>query len=272
MTRPERVRAVDDWLAGLLAEALVGTPRSAGRRGAPPAGPAETGVALVAVGSLGRRELPPHGDLDLVLVHDGRAEVAALADALWYPVWDAKLRLDHSVRTIAEAVAVAGDDVKAGLGLLDARHVAGDPEVTAALRTATLGAWRQHASRLLPQLRDLRRARGRQVGELCFLLEPDLKEAYGGLREGQVLHALAAAQLADEPPADAGAAYTFLLDVRDALHCAAGRAPHLLVRPEPRPGAEAPRPAGDHTPPRPGGPAGPRAGVRAPAARGPAGA
>ncbi len=239
LSRAERVEAIDGWLSGLLADALSGTPRAARRRGAAPAGPVELGVALVAVGSLGRREPPPHGDLDLVLVHDGRPEIAALADALWYPIWDTGLRLDHSVRTIAEAVAVAGDDVKAGFGLLDARHVAGDPEVTAALRAATLGAWRQHASRLLPQLRDLRRARGRQVGELGFLLEPDLKEAYGGLREGQVLRALAAAQLADEPPADAGEAYTFLLDARDALQRATGRASVVLVRQEQRGVAEA---------------------------------
>ncbi len=239
LPRAERVQAFDDWLAGLLAEALAGTPRPSRRRGSSPAEPAQTGVALVAVGSLGRRELPPHGDLDLVLVHDGRPEVAALADALWYPVWDAGVRLDHSVRTVAEAVSVAGDDVKAGLGLLDARHVAGDPDVTAALRTATLGSWRQHAGRLLPQLRDLRRDRSRRVGELGFLLEPDLKEAYGGLREGQVLRALAAAQLADEPPADAGEAYAFLLDVRDALRTSTGRPTDALVRQEQRPVAQA---------------------------------
>ncbi|WP_246080377.1 [protein-PII] uridylyltransferase [Modestobacter altitudinis] len=238
LPRAERVRAVDDWLAGLLADALAGTPRPGRRRSGPPSGPAGAGVALVAVGSLGRRELPPHGDLDLVLVHDGRPEIAALADALWYPIWDAGLRLDHSVRTVAEAVSVAGDDVKAGLGLLDTRHVAGDPEVTAALRTATLGSWRQHAGRLLPQLRDLRRSRSRQLGELGFLLEPDLKESYGGLREGQVLRAVAAAQLADEPPADAGEAYTFLLDVRDALQRSSGRATDALVRQEQRPVAD----------------------------------
>jgi [protein-PII] uridylyltransferase len=239
LPRAERVQAVDDWLGGLLAEALTGTPRPTGRRGGSSAEPAGTGVALVAVGSLGRRELPPHGDLDLVLVHDGRPEIAALADALWYPIWDAGLRLDHSVRTVGEAVSVAGDDVKAGLGLLDARHVAGDAEVTAGLRTATLGSWRQHAGKLLPQLRDLRRGRSRQIGELGFLLEPDLKEAYGGLREGQVLRALAAAQLADEPPAAAGAAYAFLLDVRDALQLHSGRATDALVRQEQRPVAEA---------------------------------
>src|SRR3712207_3411586 len=135
LTRTERVQAVDDWLTGLLTEALAGTPRQSRRRGGPPTDPAGQGVALVAVGSLRRRELPLHGDLDLVLVHDGRPEIGALADALWYPIWDAGVRLDHSVRTIAEAVSVAGDDVKAGLGLLDVRHVAGDREVSAALRT-----------------------------------------------------------------------------------------------------------------------------------------
>ena len=67
----------------------------------------------MAVGSLGRRELPPYGDLDLVLVHDGRPEIAAIADALWYPVWDAGVRLDHSVRTLAEARRTAAEDLRA---------------------------------------------------------------------------------------------------------------------------------------------------------------
>jgi [protein-PII] uridylyltransferase len=196
-------------------------------------------VALVAVGSLGRREPPPHGDLDLVLVHDGRPEVAALADAVWYPIWDAGVRLDHSVRSVAEAVSVASTDVKAGLGLLDARLVAGDPALAATLRASTLASWRQSASRLLPQLRDLRRGRARQLGELAFLIEPDLKEAYGGLREGQVLRAVAAAQLADEPSADVEAAYAFLLDVRDELRRRSGRPSDVLVRQEQRPVAAA---------------------------------
>jgi [protein-PII] uridylyltransferase len=239
MPRAQRVETLDAWLAGLLADAVAGTPPQAARRGgaAPRAG--TDGVALVAVGSLGRREPPPHGDLDLVLVHDGRPEIAALADAVWYPVWDAGLRLDHSVRSVAEAVAVASTDVKAGLGLLDARLVAGDADLAARLRTAALGSWRQSASRLLPQLRDLRRGRARQVGELAFLLEPDLKEAYGGLREGQVLRAVAAAQLADEPSRDTEDAYAFLLDVRDELRRRSGRAGDVLVRQEQRPVAAA---------------------------------
>src|SRR4051794_14643806 len=239
MTRAERVAAVDAWLGDLMADAVAGTPPARRRRGAAPTRTGTEGIALVAVGSLGRGELPPQGDLDLVLVHEGRPEIAAIADALWYPVWDAGLRLDHSVRSVSVAVAVASTDVKAGLGLLDARLVAGDAELAARLRTATLGSWRQAASRLLPQLRDLRRGRARQVGELAFLLEPDLKEAYGGLREGQVLRAVAAAQLAAEPTAEAEAAYAFLLDVRDELRRRSARPSDVLVRQEQRPVAVA---------------------------------
>ncbi len=224
LPRAERGAVLDDWLAGLLADAL-------------PDG--SEGVALVAVGSHGRRELPPHGDVDLVLVHDHRPGIAAVADALWYPIWDAGLRLDHSVRTVPEAVRVAGSDVKAGLGLLDTRLVAGDAALASALRTATLATWRQSAARLLPQLRDLRRDRARVVGELAFLIEPDLKEAYGGLREVQVLRAVAAAQLADEPGSAVERAYGFLLDVRDELRRRAGRPVDTLVRQEQRPVAEA---------------------------------
>src|SRR4051812_9594563 len=239
MTRAERVAAVDAWLGDLMADAVAGTPPARRRRGAAPTRTGTDGIALVAVGSLGRGELPPQGDLDLVLVHEGRPEIAAIADALWYPVWDAGLRLDHSVRSVSDAVAVASTDVKAGLGLLDARLVAGDAELAAQLRTATLGSWRQAASRLLPQLRDLRRGRVRQVGELAFLLEPDLKEAYGGLREGQVLRRVAAAQLADEPDAELEEVYAFLLDVRDELRRRTGRPADVLIRQEQRPVADA---------------------------------
>src|SRR4051795_10459127 len=235
MSRAERVATLDSWLTGLLADAVGGTPPPKQRRGSPPPRTGTDGLALVAVGSLGRREPPPHGDLDLVLVHDGRPEIAALADALWYPIWDVGLRLDHSVRSVSEAVSVASSDVKAGLGLLDARLVAGDAALAAGLRSATLASWRSSASRLLPELRDLRRGRARQVGELAFLLEPDLKEAYGGLREGQVLRAVAAAQLADEPTAEPEHAYAFLLDVRDELRRRSGRPHDVLVRQEQRP-------------------------------------
>ncbi|MBV6703368.1 nucleotidyltransferase domain-containing protein, partial [Kitasatospora aureofaciens] len=200
----------DDWLEGLLTAA-----------GAP------AGVALVAVGGYGRGELSPRSDLDVLLLHAGPLD-RALPERIWYPVWDAGTALDHSVRTVAEARAVAAADLKAQLGLLDARHIAGDQSLTAALRSAVLADWRASAPARLPELRELGRERAERHGELSFLLEPDLKEARGGLRDVVALNAVAATWLADAPRDGLDAAALRLADVRDALHLATGRATERL--------------------------------------------
>ncbi|MER5952654.1 [protein-PII] uridylyltransferase [Streptomyces sp. NPDC001893] len=191
-----------------------------------------TGVSLVAVGGYGRGELSPRSDLDLLLLHDGNAgpgAIASLADHVWYPVWDLGLALDHSVRTPAEARRTAGEDLKVQLGLLDARHIAGDAGLTAGLRTAVLADWRNQAPKRLPELRDLCDERAERQGELQYLLEPDLKEARGGLRDATALRAVAASWLADAPREGLADARRRLLDVRDALHLATGRATDRLA-------------------------------------------
>jgi len=187
------------------------------------------GVALVAVGALGRRDPAPGSDLDLVLVHDGSHDVGALADQVWYPVWDAGVGLDHSVRTVEQAVGVAREDLKAALGLLDARHVAGDEALSQQLVTALRQAWRTGAARRLPELRELVEERARKHGEVAFLLEPDLKEARGGLRDVHALQALAVAQVADQPGEQVRAAHQVLLDVRGELHRRTGRSGRRTV-------------------------------------------
>ncbi|MFE9220981.1 [protein-PII] uridylyltransferase [Streptomyces lavendulae] len=207
----------DHWLSALFAAAA----RETGVRGA----------ALVAVGGYGRAELSPRSDLDLLLLHDGKAEpraLAALADRLWYPVWDLGLALDHSVRTPAEARKTAAEDLKAHLGLLDARLVAGDAGLLAGLRTSVLADWRNQAVKRLPQLHALCRERAERAGELRFLLEPDLKEARGGLRDATALRAVAASWLADAPREGLADARRRLLDARDALHLVTGRATDRL--------------------------------------------
>jgi [protein-PII] uridylyltransferase len=177
-----------------------------------------SGVALVAVGGLGRREVAPGSDLDLLLVHADRPDVAKLADPLWYPLWDSGVGLDHAVRTVDEALAVAADDLKAALGLLDARHLAGDEALSAQLRTRTRAAWRARAAHRLPELRELVQERARVEGEVAFLLEPDLKSARGGLRDVHALQALAAAQVADLPGPQVQAAHEVLLDAGGERH------------------------------------------------------
>ncbi|HST66498.1 MAG TPA: [protein-PII] uridylyltransferase, partial [Mycobacteriales bacterium] len=206
----------DSWLAEVFAAAAGDRPD----------------LALVAVGGLGRREPAPYSDLDLVLLHRGRADVETVANAVWYPVWDARVGLDHSVRTVEQALGVAKDDLRAALGLLELRHLAGDPALSQQLRDGAYQAWRQGSPRRLPELRAATLARWRTAGELAFLLEPDLKEARGGLRDVHALHALAAAQLLDPPGAAVAAARDTLLDTRGELQRRAGRALDRLVQQE----------------------------------------
>lgn len=252
--RRERASDIDHWLADLL-RAACGTPygrvgrvgRSGGAGGAggadgpggpesalkdapgPPPCPVPGGVALVAVGSLGRAEPAPGSDLDLVLLHRGRDDVARVADRVWYPVWDSGIGLDHSVRTVAEAVAVAGEDLRAALGLIQARHVAGDPELTRAAREAVLAEWRAGSRRRLAELRDAVDRRAETSGELAFLLEPDLRDARGGLRDVQAMQAVAAAWVASAPGPRVREAYELLLDVRHGLHLVTARGADRLV-------------------------------------------
>ncbi len=178
-------QATDGWLAGLLDHATGGD---------------LNGLALMAVGGYGRGELCPGSDLDVVLVHERRRDVGAMADAVWYPVWDEGVRLDHSVRRPAEVLEVAAEDLRAQLGLLDGRLVAGDASVVSPLLARALDLWRSRAGHWLPVLAEQVDERHRTQGDVAFLLEPDLKESHGGLRDIHVVVAAAPAvpAVADE--------------------------------------------------------------------------
>jgi [protein-PII] uridylyltransferase len=217
MSGPSRRQALteltDAWLADVFAGATADP----------------SGLALVAVGGYGRGELSPGSDLDLLLLHEGRRNAVAVAGGVWYPVWDSGVRLDHSVRTPEEARQLAREDLAVLLGLLSARHVAGDPALLGALRPAVLADWRSDAVRRLPQLRAAADERAGRHGEIAFMLEPELKEGRGGLRDVACLRAVAATWLADRPHGAVDAAASTLLDVRDALHLVTGRATDRLV-------------------------------------------
>ncbi|HEX9040009.1 MAG TPA: [protein-PII] uridylyltransferase [Trebonia sp.] len=207
--RSRRTTDTDRWLAGLLG--------------------AEPGVALVAVGGYGRKELLPGSDLDVLLLHDGRDGIERIADRIWYPVWDSGAHLDHAVRTVPQARRVARGDLKVALGLLHARHVAGDPDLTTRLREGALEDWRANARTRLAELKELHEERTRLFGELAFLLEPDLKESRGGQRDVHAIQAIAAAWVAPAPGPKVRAAYDQITDARHVLHDVTGRRLDRLV-------------------------------------------
>lgn len=228
-TAPDGATAAADGAIGLAPAAPVPDPPW-------PAGPVPTGpdgIALAVVGSVARGDTGPASDLDLVLVHDGRsipaAAVCELAERLWYPLWDAGLRLDHSVRTPNQCREVAASDLSAAIGLLDLRALAGDTALVVRTRATLLGDWRGGIRRRLPQLLDSLAERGERFGEIAHLLEPDLKEARGGLRDVTVLRALVASWVTDRPHGLVDEAHTRLLDIRDALQAVTGRLTDRLL-------------------------------------------
>jgi [protein-PII] uridylyltransferase len=198
-----------------------------------------SGFAIVATGGLGRGELVPHSDLDLTLLHDNLPQetVSKVAEALWYPLWDANIRIDHSVRTVPEALKVAGEDISAGLAMLEARHIAGDSDLSSLLIGGARRQWRTGIASRFDELVEHTRARWERSGEIAHRAEPDLKCGRGGLRDVQLLNALAIAQLTDvypnrssaSPIGSLGDAHMALLNVRTELHRVAGRGRDLLL-------------------------------------------
>ena len=115
----------------------------------------------------GGSSLCPYSDLDVVLVHDGRRDIRPVADAIWYPVWDEGVHLDHSVRRPAEVLSAAAEDVRVALGLLDGRLVWGEPKVAEPLLEKAAAAWRDRlGTKYLPvlevQMAERRADRGRR--------------------------------------------------------------------------------------------------------------
>ncbi len=202
-------------------------------------------VALVALGGYGRRLLCPGSDVDLMVLHAERREarVRDAAERLFYPFWDAGIPLGHAVRSVRDCVRVAGERLDAATALLDARLVWGDVRLLERLRAEMDRMLARDPAGFVGRLAEARAARDEAFGSCSQILEPDLKEATGGLRDVHTTlwagRALAGAgAIADLPPAgllratEARAleeAEEFLVRVRSALHLETGRRTDRLV-------------------------------------------
>ncbi len=198
-----------------------------------------SGIALAAVGGYGRGELSPGSDLDIIFVHDGKRSeevLLELVNAILYPIWDGATgaidiprSVDYSVRTRKETRETANSDLKVAMGLLDIRYICGDPELFTDVRDDSLAQWRKSGMKRFSELRQLLDQRHERTGELAYLLEPDLKEARGGLRDITALRAIGATGAVDVAMERIAHAENVLSDIREALHVTSARGKDRLL-------------------------------------------
>jgi [protein-PII] uridylyltransferase len=208
--------AADAWFAELMAAATDDL----------------SGVALLALGGYGRGELWPFSDLDVILIHHKkRKDIQALAERLWYPVWDRGLKLGHVVGTVDQTLDGAKGELDRATALLDLRLIAGDPALHQQLEAGTEKLWSKKSGDFLELLATSVDARHHRYGDVSFTIEPELKNGRGGLRD---LHAMrwadraepgfAAAELAELAPQA-----ELLMAARVELHRTANRATDTLT-------------------------------------------
>ncbi len=212
----------DHWVVEVFRRALAENPTS-------------SRIALLAVGGYGRGELAPYSDLDLLLVHDARPrrvarEIEPIASALWYPLWDAGVKMGHAVRRVDEQVDLVGSDLDSATALLTARYLAGDIDIAAEVTARGRRSWESNRASYLVDLRSRMRARQAESAEVAYRLEPDLKDGHGGLRDVQTVWWAIAGGLdvMEQDLADLDECYDVLLRARVALHLATRRAGEIM--------------------------------------------
>ena len=189
-------------------------------------------IAIAAVGGYGRGELFPGSDLDIVFLHkDSLSEdsLEAFVNAVLYPLWDKAVSIDHSVRTRSQTRDAARADIRVATGLLDIRYISGDREIFENVQRDALEDWRFYFKNNYASLMTSLTERHQRAGDLAYLLEPDLKESKGGLRDAAALRAIASAGVIDIALDRISSAESILSSVREELHLITNRSKDKLL-------------------------------------------
>jgi [protein-PII] uridylyltransferase len=197
------------------------------------------GMSMGAVGSYGRRTLSFHSDLDIRILADDEREARAVSEALLYPLWDAGVAIGHQGVGISSVLELAKSDLPTATSLLDWRPIAGDDAMIRRLSDkafATLFGV-EHIQRFLEPLSARVNERVERYGGSVYLLEPDVRNGAGGMRDFDVVHWLARARYGVAHPRDLvergvlierewvpiERAIQFLWRIRNLLHVLSGR-------------------------------------------------
>jgi [protein-PII] uridylyltransferase len=191
------------------------------------------GLALLSVGGYGRRQLFPYSDIDLLLLFESERLAVANKEAIsafLQSLWDAGLRMSHSVRTPAECVEVHDQNIELNVSLLDQRYICGDRTLYAGLAGKLPRFIQANRDSLIRNLSKLTRERHSKYAGTFYHLEPNVKETPGGLRDYQLicwleqLHGTDATRLGmAEPTPELQQAFKFLARLRCYLHCQSNR-------------------------------------------------
>jgi [protein-PII] uridylyltransferase len=194
---------------------------------------------VAAQGGYGRFELNPSSDIDLLVLYPWRvnAYVETVAERILYTLWDVGLVVGHASRTVADCTRLAQKDLKVKTALLDARYLAGDgplyQEFEAAMETDVL---KKNAARFYREKLAESEDRHHKFGDSVYLLEPELKEGAGGLRDIHTAMWLAKVKykvkgmrelvvkgvISERERAEIEASQDFLFRVRNSLHFLTG--------------------------------------------------
>ncbi|MEO0462801.1 MAG: [protein-PII] uridylyltransferase [Pseudomonadota bacterium] len=203
-------------------------------------------LALLAVGGYGRSEMAPHSDIDIAFITPMRRApwCEQVIEAMLYLLWDLGLTVGHSSRTVADTMRMAKDDLTIRTALLEARMVWGDQAI---YEEARARFWREvvrgSERDFLDQKLAERSERHKKMGDSRYVVEPNVKEGKGGLRDLQTLYwigkyihrAETASELVDvglltkSEYRSFRRAEAFLLAVRCHMHEIAGRAEDRLT-------------------------------------------
>ena len=202
------------------------------------AGSLPAGWALMATGGYAGGVLCPGSDIDVVLLHPNKAsdaQVREVAESLWYPLWDGGIKLSPAVHTTKTLLALGSDDLESATTILRVRCLAGDPELVARLQADALEQWRRKPMVWLQRLHEAAQLRWERLGDVASLLEPDLKDGRGGLRDHDMIRwALAVDRpevtaALEGPFEDLAGPAEVLLATRCELHRATGRFVNTLL-------------------------------------------
>nr|MBC8158566.1 [protein-PII] uridylyltransferase [Alphaproteobacteria bacterium] len=147
-------------------------------------------IAISATGGYGRGELAPYSDIDLMflLPYKQTPRGEQIAEYMLYTLWDLNLKVGHATRTIDECVRLARDDLTIRTSLLDARHLHGDEALFDQFQARFLAdIVEPHGADFVEEKLNERDTRHERMGDSRYVLEPNVKEGKGGLRDLQTL-------------------------------------------------------------------------------------